>query len=167
MTITIIGGCPGTGKTTLASRLAKNNRRGVHVETDRFFDFIANKIDPSKPGAHQQNEVVLTAWCAATLAYQAAGYEVFIDGVIGPWWFEQLKAALGDFHYVMLRSDLQTCLDRVATREDQASATVAVVRRMHEQFESAATEYSGIILNTTGRSPDALLEMLYRDNGLR
>ena len=141
MTITIIGGCPGTGKTTLASRLAKNNRRGVHVETDRFFDF--------------------------TLAYQAAGYEVFIDGVIGPWWFEQLKAALGDFHYVMLRSDLQTCLDRVATREDQASATVAVVRRMHEQFESAATEYSGIILNTTGRSPDALLEMLYRDNGLR
>ncbi|MFT4676629.1 MAG: guanylate kinase [Patiriisocius sp.] len=62
------------------------------------------------------------------------GYEVFIDGVIGPWWFDQLREQLGPFRYVLLSCDLQESLARVTIRQGQDSATPDIVRRMHDQF---------------------------------
>ena len=137
MAVFIIGGCPGTGKTTLSRQLAMDDPQGVHLETDRFFDFIPNKLDPSTPEAKQQNEAVLNAWCAAANSYSNHGYQVYVDGVIGPWWFDQLDIELGHYQYLMLHADLETCLARVANREGQASATTSVVQHMHTQFTDA------------------------------
>lgn len=158
MTITIIGGCPGTGKTTLSKLLAGRSEKGLHLETDLFFNFIANKLDPSAPDAHTQNETVLKAWCAAARAYSDGEYDVFVDGVIGPWWFDQLNTDLGEYRYVMLKSDLQTCLERVASRDGQASATAEVVQRIHQQFVQSEVAFSGIVIETSGVSLDQLAE---------
>jgi chloramphenicol 3-O-phosphotransferase len=47
MSITIISGTPGAGKTSLARALAASDARGVHIETDEFFRFLAHPIGPT------------------------------------------------------------------------------------------------------------------------
>lgn len=148
MSIIVIGGCPGTGKTTLARELSKRSPNGVHLVTDNFFDFLSHKVDPSTKPAQHQNEIVLSAWCAAARSYDAGGYDVFVDGVIGPWWLPILDRELGEYRYIMLQADLDICLRRVEERDGQSSATPAVVRRMHEQF-STADQSSLLVLDST------------------
>jgi len=73
MAITIIGAPPGTGETTLARLLSAGESRGVHIESDRFFHFVAHRVDPSLPGANSQNATVVRAYVAAALEYSAGG----------------------------------------------------------------------------------------------
>jgi adenylate kinase family enzyme len=42
MSITIISGTPGAGKTSLARALAAGDPKGVHIETDEFFRFLSH-----------------------------------------------------------------------------------------------------------------------------
>ncbi len=53
MAVVVMAGAPGSGKTTLARMLASDDPHGVHIETDLFFRFITNRIDPSLPEARQ------------------------------------------------------------------------------------------------------------------
>jgi len=153
VTITVVGGCPGTGKSTLAQTLALQ-ANGIHLETDKFFDFVANKIDPSTKPARKQNEAVLGAWCSAAIAYSESGYDVFVDGVIGPWWFPQLDEKLKNYRYVMLEADLETCVDRVRKRQGQASATETIVKTMHQQF--VASDFNGERIDTASKSAEQI-----------
>ena len=81
--LTIVAGCPGTGKTTLASQLSTASPRGLHLVADMFYDFIEEVISPILPESHAQNTTVTiaTARAAATFASRG-GYDVFIDGVV-------------------------------------------------------------------------------------
>ena len=151
--LTIISGAPGSGKTTLAKSLADRSKQGVHIPTDDFFGFVRHKQDPSQPGSERQNEAILNAWCSAALAYKNAGYEVFIDGVIGPWWFDQLREQFGSFRYVLLKCDLNQSLARVVARQDQGSATPDVVRRMHDQFKPIEVDFVRHLIQTSGLMP--------------
>jgi AAA domain len=48
--VLILTGPPGAGKTTAARVLAERSERAVHVESDRFFEFIrSGLVDPWKP----------------------------------------------------------------------------------------------------------------------
>ena len=146
--VTVISGAPGSGKTTLARSLAENSMKGVHIPTDYFSDFVRHKLDPSLPGSEIQNEVILNAWCDAAVVYRAAGYEVFVDGVIGPWWFEQLREKFGVFRYVVLSCDLKDSLSRVSARHGQSSATPEIVQRMHTQFLAVETDFRSHVIQT-------------------
>ena len=157
MSISVIAGCPGTGKSTLSGKLAARSANGVHLQTDLFFDFIAHKVDPSSPNSNAQNQIVLEAWCAAALAYDKGGYELFIDGVIGPWWFGALKQHLGTFSYILLTADIETCLARVTNRKAQASVTIDMVRQMHGQFEAVEKSLIKHQLITANLTPDEVL----------
>lgn len=52
--VTIISGCSGSGKTSLAQALADASGRGVHLETDLFYRFLAHPLNPSKPEIQDQ-----------------------------------------------------------------------------------------------------------------
>ncbi len=141
MSIMILGGTPGAGKTSLARRLAAMDERGVHIEADLFFRFLVARLDPSLPDAASQNAVIVRAYSQAAREYSAGGYSVYLDGVIGPWLLPEINWIAGKCDDVLLHIPLDSALRRVAGRASQASARPEIVQRMHEQFSGVLEAY--------------------------
>lgn len=135
--IVIVTGPPGAGKTTLAAHLAGASARGVHVRGDAFFAFLAHPIAPLLPQSHGQNEIVIRATLRACVAFARGRYEVFLDGIFGPWFLPLVAVELAPagvaVEYVVLRVALDEAHRRATTRaEDPAAAHV--VAQMHAAF---------------------------------
>lgn len=152
MKLTVISGTPGSGKTALSAYLAGCDAKGVHVETDHFFRFLAHRVDPSLPEAHAQNLTVVRAYTTAALAYSDGGYAVYLDGVIGPWLLAQILSLVPGCDYVLLHASLETVLARATSRPTQRSASEGVIRRMHAQFEGVLEEYRSHVIETERKS---------------
>ena len=150
--ITIVTGSPGAGKTTLAQHAAKASQRGLHLPADVFYTFPAHAISPILPEAHEQNAAVIAAVSRAAAAFASRGYEVFLDGIVGPWFLPVVTAELGStgipVEYVILRVSLEQAISRATTRTQPGAAEV--VRHMHAAFENLG-EYASHTLDTTHR----------------
>ncbi|MXW62964.1 MAG: AAA family ATPase [Acidimicrobiaceae bacterium] len=121
--VVIVSGPPGSGKTTVSTALASECGRGVHLESDWFFRFIRSGfVAPSLPEAHSQNEAVMTVAADAAAAYAEAGYAVVWDGIVGPWFLDQVARRLADrkipMRYLVLRPSRTSALGRVRRRDD-------------------------------------------------
>lgn len=120
--IVIISGACGTGKTSIARLLAKNSSYAyaVHIHTDDFYQYIRNGyISPWLDGSCDQNETVIDAIVESTKRFSEGGYEVYVDGVIGPWFLKQwIKLAEEgfDIRYIVLRPDEETTISRAFER---------------------------------------------------
>ena len=93
--IIVITGSPGTGKTTTASIVAKesNMDKSVHMHTDDFFHYLSKgAIPPHLPESNEQNLVVIEAFLEAAKRYARGGYDVIVDGIVGPWFLEPWRA---------------------------------------------------------------------------
>lgn len=157
--ITVVSGSPGAGKTTLARGLATLSERGLHLESDPFYGFPAHPIDPTTPASHAQNSAILTAVVRAATGFAEADYDVYVDGVVGPWWLPLLGAELVTrgiaLHYLVLRVELEEALRRAAARAQ--STDEAAVRHMHRAFEDLGA-FAGHAVNTSGVAVETLLE---------
>ena len=108
--IIVITGSPGTGKTTTASIVAKesNMDKSVHMHTDDFFHYLSKgAIPPHLPESNEQNLVVIEAFLEAAKRYARGGYDVIVDGIVGPWFLEQWRALVREdyeVHYIVLRA---------------------------------------------------------------
>lgn len=158
MAITIISGTPGSGKTSLARVLAASESRGVHIESDMFFRFLAHRVDPSLPDADSQNATVVRAYVAAACEYSAGGYDVYLDGVIGPWLLPLITSMTPDIQYVLLHAPLDVVLARAQTRTSQPSATPDVVIRMHEQFSNIPDSFRQHVIHTCDKSVEQVAD---------
>ena len=134
--ILIVTGSPGAGKTTLSAGLARASARGAHLVGDAFYTFVADPIPPVRPESRAQNTTVIRATMRAAAAFAAGGYEVFVDGIFGPWF---LPLIAGEFEptglavdYVVLQLSLEQALGRATTRA--APCEPAIVRQMHAAF---------------------------------
>lgn len=90
--IIVITGSPGTGKTTTASIVAKESdlAKSVHMHTDDFFHYLSKgAILPHLPESNEQNAVVIEAFLAAAKRYASGGYDVIVDGIVGPWFWSR------------------------------------------------------------------------------
>ena len=111
--IIVITGSPGTGKTTTASIVAKESDmdKSVHMHTDDFFHYLSKgAIPPHLPESNEQNLVVIEAFLEAAKRYARGGYDVIVDGIVGPWVLEPWKAlAQEDYevHYIVLRASME------------------------------------------------------------
>lgn len=123
--IVIVSGSPGTGKTSISKILSENSvyNRSVHIHTDDFYQYIRKGyISPWRNDSGNQNESVIEAVAASAKRFYKGGYEVFVDGVIGPWFLEPwIKIADEgvDVRYIILRPNVQTTVSRAAKREQR------------------------------------------------
>jgi cytidylate kinase len=150
--LTIISGSPASGKSTLAGSLAAAHSSGLHFQTDTFYRFPAHPIDPSTIESQHQNTVIMQAIGRATSAFVEGGYEVYLDGIVGPWFIETLLSNCGNIKtidYVILSASVEISLERAIGRNDDAS--LDQVKHMHKAFE----KHQGYLqhrLDTTGIS---------------
>jgi hypothetical protein len=85
--LVLVDGPPGAGKSAVARIVATAAPRPtVHLHTDSFYAWIRSGfVPPYLPQARAQNEVVTTVMTGAACAYAQGGYDVIVDGIIGPW----------------------------------------------------------------------------------
>lgn len=139
----VVTGPPGSGKSTVAAVLAQREGPSVLVGGDAFFAFLArDAIEPWLPASHRQNTVVTTAAAKATGAFVDGGFRTIYDGIVGPWFLETFASATGlDFlDYVILLTDVETCVERVATRAGHGFRDADATRKMHDEFSRAEVD---------------------------
>jgi chloramphenicol 3-O-phosphotransferase len=134
--VTLLTGPPGAGKTTVAELVATDAAGPtVHVTTDQFYRAIRTGfIPPYLPESQRQNEVVVEAIVAAVGAYARGGYDVVVDGIIGPWFLPPFRAAFETLTYVVLRPDLETTLSRARDRGAKELKDVEAITGLHGAF---------------------------------
>ena len=156
--IVIITGSPGTGKTAAAAKTARESdfEKSVHMHTDDFYRCLSKgAVPPHLPGSEEQNLVVIEAFLEAAKRYARGGYDVIVDGVVGPWFLAPfLRAAQEGYevHYIVLRAAKAETLRRAAGRAKLSrEENLALVEAMWGQFADLCS-YESHVLDTTGQT---------------
>ena len=154
--IIIITGSPGTGKSTISSILAKesNMSKSVNMQTDDFYHYLSKgAIPPYLPESNEQNLIVIEAFLESAKRYARGGYDVIVDGIVGPWLLEPWKAlAQEDYevHYIVLRASKKETMKRAVERSKLDRKTnIELVETMWEQFSGLGVYESNVIDTTT------------------
>jgi predicted kinase len=164
--IVIVSGPPGSGKSSVARRLAEGSPfpRAVHLHTDDFYAYVRKGfIAPWLPEANEQNAVIVEALTASARMYAAGGFEVIVDGVVGPWFLGpwlRAEAEGVDVRYVVLRPDEATTVARAINRKEPgALVDPEPVRKMWQEFANLG-RWEGHVVDTTGMSLDETVAVL-------
>ncbi|WP_308753775.1 AAA family ATPase [uncultured Anaerotruncus sp.] len=154
----IITGAPGTGKTTVSSIIAteSNMKKSVHMHTDDFYHYLRKgAIPPHLSESNEQNLVVIEAFLEAAKRYVRGGYDVIVDGIIGPWFLEPWLNTVQEgyeVHYIILRASKEETMKRAVERSKLDRETnVELVETMWEQFHSLGG-YEKNVIDTTNFS---------------
>ncbi len=158
--LVIISGPPGSGKSSVARLLAEQSiyARAVHMHTDDFYRYIRKGyVATWLPEAQEQNIIVLEAFTLSATRYASGGYEVIVDGIIGPWfldpWLKAVQDGL-DVRFVVLRPNEQTSIARAVERQPGAALVNAeIVRKMWGYFAHLG-QYESHVIDTTMHTLD-------------
>ena len=164
--IVLISGTPGTGKSTVAALLARDSQLAASLclRTDSFYEALRKgAVPPHLPGSETQNQVVIEAFLAAAERFAQGGYDVIVDGVVGPWYLEPWLAAARkgtEIHYFVLRADRETTLARALGRAKLDEDTNRqLVEAMWEQFARLGP-WESYALDTTRLTPQETAALL-------
>ena len=154
--IIVITGSPGTGKTTTASTVAKESdlEKSVHMHTDDFYHYLSKgAIPPYLPESNEQNLIVIEAFLEAAKRYARGGYDVIVDGIVGPWFLEpwlNIVQEHYEVHYIVLRASKEETMKRAIKRSKLDRETnIELVETMWEQFSNLGIYESNVIDTTT------------------
>lgn len=146
--IIVITGSPGTGKTTTAAIVAKESDmdQSVHMHTDDFFHYLSKgAIPPHLPESNKQNLIVIEAFLEAAKRYARGGYDVIVDGIVGPWFLEPWRTLVREdyeVHYIVLRATKEETLRRAVERSKLDRKTnLELVETMWKQFCNLGSQF--------------------------
>lgn len=151
MPITIITGPPGAGKTTVSAAYARSVPLGVHLVADQCFHWIVSGyVPPWRRESHRQNITVIDAVGAAAGRFAAGGYEVAVDGIVGPWLLAEFHHATGieaaDVRYVVLRPERAVARQRALGRTGQLDLVdPGPIEAMYDAFSDLGPFESHVI----------------------
>jgi chloramphenicol 3-O-phosphotransferase len=157
--IIILTGPPGAGKSTVGRMLAdRSETRSVHLHTDNFYVWIRKGyVAPHLPESQAQNIIVLGVIVEAALGYARGGYDVYLDGIVGPWALEPFLAARArdgiDMRYVVLRPGEEVALRRAKLRKTEGLKDTGPLRSMWQAFASLG-DLEPHVLDTSGLSAE-------------
>lgn len=171
--ITILTGAPGTGKTTAASIVAQQSplEKSVHMHTDDFYHYLCKgAIPPHLPDSHEQNLIVIEAFLESAKRFARGGYDVIIDGIVGPWflkpWLDTARSGY-EIHYIILRAQKDITMKRALQRSKLTDKFNAeLVNVMWEQFEQPGIYESHVIDTSRLSVPDTVsaIQLLISSN---
>lgn len=174
--IVILTGPPGTGKTTVAAMVAQRSSLccSAHMHTDDFYHYLVKgAIPPHLPESQAQNQVVMEAMAQAASRLAQAGYDVVVDGIVGPWFLGPWQAVADKglaVHYMVLRASKAETERRALHRAKlDPERNLELVETMWAQF-CGLGPYEGNVIDTTDQSPEeaacTVLERLAARNHL-
>lgn len=122
--LTLIRGIPGSGKSTIAKRLAKENF-GIHIETDMYFmidgeyEFDSSRIKEAHKWCQEKSE-----------NYIANGYNVYVSNTFTKKWEME--------YYVKLAKEYNCNLDILEAKGNYGNihnVPENVIQKMKERWE--------------------------------
>ena len=137
--------------------LAEAHPLAVHLEADRFWDFIHRGwVPPWEPESRHQNETVIDAVAGAAARYASGGYVVVLDGIVGPWFVDRVVAEASRWDlavaYVVLRPDADVTRARATARGRDALTTEGPVDKMYEAFRDLG-RFEANVVDSSAMSP--------------
>jgi predicted kinase len=122
--IFFITGAPGSGKSTIARRVAQHFDKSIHIQVDQLREMMVNGIILPEPGAEFSPEVHQQfRWARDTAIYMARlyarqGFVVVVDDVCVPAKFTADYAALftSEVHRVLLLPTAPALVKRLENR---------------------------------------------------
>lgn len=175
--IILISGPAGAGKTSVSRIMAEcaESEYTAHLHSDDFYRYIRKGyIDPWRNESGDQNETVVEAVAASAKRYTQGGYEVYVDGIIGPWflgpWLRLSEEGL-DVRYVVLRPNVRETVMRAMNREKRKEfpLTPEIVTALWNSFSDLG-EYEAHAVDTGGQTVEEsarYIQEKLRQNGFR
>ncbi len=160
----IVSGIPGSGKTTVARKLAERFSRGVHIEGDLVGHafIVSGLVAPHEdPQEEAREQLLLRRRNIHLLAnsFHEAGFSVVIDDVVvsSPILDQYLDNFPGPLHFVQLCPSIETVEARDAARDKQV---FHLWRHLQQDLERMPR--LGLWLDTSTMSADETTEEILR-----
>lgn len=153
--ILAITGPTGSGKSTTASRLAKEISQCVNIDADVVKHMIVNGfIYGSDPEGIPQWELLGTNIGMLAKNFRDAGYNVIINGYINePAWKSIQKHVTLD-HKVLLLPHIETVTERDAGRREDYQMGAEAIQEHHDYFSSSSFYDDFVKIDSTEHSVD-------------
>ena len=149
MSLLVITGPPGAGKSTVAALVADGLPRSVLIEGDAFLAFLRQgAIEPWLPESHAKNEIVVEATPWRRVGSRAG----LPDGVRRrhrPVVRRQFlaDAGLDALDYAMVLPDVEVCVERVFTPVGHGFRDEPAARKMHHEFARCEIDARHVLVN--------------------
>jgi len=163
VTLLLVAGPPGAGKSTVGRLLADAEPLSVHLHSDDFYTWIVQGyVEPWKPASLAQNITLLSSVALAAARFAEGGYFTVVDGVFGPWFLDPWRALDLPVHYALLRPSLDATRDRASDRPGHPLQDLAVVEQMHAAFADVGPIEHHVIDSTVQTPAETAAEVRRR-----